>query len=72
MGEERTGVLLWTGFNRLVPNGQHRDFSVFVVPQGSPSPGLPENADKIFVQGIVCVVVLLLEHQGLDCQKGKI
>lgn len=52
---------------------QHRDFcNVFVGPQRSPPPGLPENADKVFVQGMLSVVALLLEHQGLYCQKGKI
>ena len=55
----------------MVLNGQLGDCSAFVGPLGSP-PGLPENADKVFVQGIISVVVLLLEHQGLDCQKGKI
>lgn len=45
----------------------------FIGLQGSPSLGLPENADKVFVQGIILsVVALLLEPQSLDCQKCKI
>lgn len=52
---------------------QHRDFcNAFVGLQRNPSPGLPENADKVFVQEMLSVVALLLQHQGLDCQKGKI
>lgn len=52
---------------------QHRDFcNAFVGPQRNPSPGLPENADKVFVQEMLSVVALLLQHQGLDCQKGKV
>lgn len=57
----------------LVPNMEYRVFcNIFIGPQGNPSLGLPENAIKVFVQGILSVVALLLEHKSLDCQKYKI